>query len=133
MIIPTLQQTLQGILPGAWQPVRDGFTLPIPDGSLTVRTPHIEYIVRAETGDEATQVKSHHVSDLSALIRRALGEDLFATLCADSPTATNALRDRRRAELNHARQAAEADLHQAQDNLAAIEAQISAFDREPAP
>ena len=133
MIIPTLQQTLQGILPGAWQPVRDGFSLPIPGGSLSVRTPHIEYIVRVDVGDEVTQFKSHHITDLSTLIRRAIGDELFATLCADSPTATKALRDRRRAELNKARQDAEANLHQAQDNLAAIEAQIGEFERETAP
>ena len=130
MIIPTLLQTLQGILPGAWQPVRDGFTLPIPGGSLTVRKPYVEFIVLAEVGDEATQVKSHHISDLSTLIRRALGEELFATLCADSPTAIKALRNRRRSELNVARQNAEADLHKAQDALAAIEAQIAEFEME---
>lgn len=129
MIDPTLLTRLAAILPGEWTAIRDGYALTTPDGALAVTTPYGQYLVRIGDGDA---LKSYKAADLAPLIRRALGDEVFTAL-ATGTDAAKADRDRRRSELNHLRQTAEAALHQAQDTLAAIEAQISAFDREPAP
>ena len=126
MIDPALLTRLQAILPGEWTAIRDGYSLATPAGALTVTTPYSQYLVRIGDGDA---LKSYKADDLPTLIRRVLGDEVFTAL-ATGTDAAKADRDRRRSELNHLRQTAEAALHQAQDNLAAIEAQIAAFDRE---
>lgn len=126
MIDPALLTRLQAILPGEWTAIRDGYALTTPDGALAVTTPYGQYLVRIDDGDA---LKSYKAADLPTLIRRVLGDEVFTAL-ATGTDAAKADRDRRRAELNKSRQDAEAALHQAQDNLAAIEAQIAAFDRE---
>ena len=129
MIDPALLTRLQAILPGEWTAIRDGYALATPVGALAVTTPYSQYLVRVGDGDA---LKTYKAADLPTLIRRVLGDEVF-TAIASGTDAAKADRDRRRSELNHARQAAEAALHQAQDNLAAIEAQIAAFDRETTP
>jgi hypothetical protein len=126
MIDPALLARLQAILPGQWTAIPQGYSLATPAGALTVRTPGAQYLVRLDNGDA---LKSYEAADLSTLIRRVLGEAAF-TAIASGAGAAKADRDRRRSELNHRRQAAEAALHQAQDNLATVEAEISAFDQE---
>ena len=129
MIDPALLQRLQAILPGQWFAIRDGYALATPVGALAVTTPYSQYLVRVGDGDA---LKTYKAADLPTLIRRVLGDEVFTAL-ATGTDAAKADRDRRRSELNHLRQTAEAALHQAQDNLAAIEAQIAAFDRETTP
>ena len=129
MIDPALLTRLAAILPGEWTTIRDGYSLATGADTLTVTTPYSQYLVRIGDGDA---LKTYKDADLPTLIRRVLGDAVF-TAIADPTSAAKVERDRRRSELNHMRQTAEAALHQAQDNLAAIEAQISAFDREPAP
>ena len=129
MIDPALLTRLAAILPGEWTAIRDGYSLATGADTLTVTTPYSQYLVRLGDGDA---LKSYKAADLPTLIRRALGDAVF-TAIASGTDAAKADRDRRRSELNKARQDAEASLHQAQDNLAAIEAQIAAFDREIAP
>ena len=126
MIDPALLQRLQAILPGEWTVIPQGYALTTPAGALTVRTPGAQYLVRLDDGDTA---KSYKPADLSTLIRSVLGDAVFAAL-SDPTTAAKVIRDRRRSELNKARQDAEAAIHQAEANLDAIEAQIAAFDRE---
>jgi len=126
VIDPALLTRLQAILPGEWTAIRDGYSLATGADTLTVRTPGVQYLVRLSDGDA---LKSYEPADLAPLIRRALGDEVFTAL-SDPTSAAKVERDRRRSELNHLRQAAEASLHQAQDNLAAIEAQIAAFDQE---
>lgn len=126
MIDPALLTRLAAILPGQWFAIRDGYALATPAGALAVTAPYNQYLVRIGSGDA---LKTYEAADLAPLIRRVLGEAVFATL-ADPTSAAKADRDRRRSELNHLRQTAEAALHQAQDTLAAIEAQIAAFDQE---
>ena len=129
MIDPALLTRLAAILPGEWTAIRDGYALATPAGALAVTTPYSQYLVRIGDGDA---LKTYKDADLPTLIRRVLGDEVF-TAIASGTDAAKADRDRRRSELNHLRQTAEAALHQAQDNLAAIEAQIAAFDREIAP
>ena len=126
MIDPALLTRLAAILPGEWTAIRDGYALTTPAGPLAVTTPYSQYLVRIGDGDA---LKTYKAADLATLIRRVLGDAVF-TAIASGTDAAKADRDRRRSELNHLRQTAEAALHQAQDNLAAIEAQIAAFDRE---
>ena len=126
MIDPALLQRLQAILPGEWTAIRDGYALATPAGALAITAPYNQYLVRIGDGDA---LKSYKAADLPTLIRRVLGDEVF-TAIASGTDAAKADRDRRRSELNHRRQAAEATLHQAQDNLATIEAEIVAFDRE---
>ena len=126
MIDPALLTRLQAILPGEWTAIRDGYALTTPAGALAVTTPYSQYLVRIGSGDA---LKTYEIADLALLIRRVLGDEVFATL-SDPKSAAKADRDRRRSELNHRRQAAEAALHQSQDNLATIEAEIAAFDQE---
>ena len=126
MIDPALLTRLAAILPGEWTAIRDGYSLATGTDTLAVTTPYSQYLVRIGDGDA---LKSYKAADLPTLIRRVLGEAAFASL-SDPTSAAKADRDRRRSELNHMRQTAEAALHQAQDTLAAIEAQIAAFDRE---
>ena len=126
MIDPALLTRLQAILPGEWTAIRDGYSLATGADTLTVTTPYSQYLVRIGDGDA---LKTYKDADLPTLIRRVLGDEVFTAL-APGTDAAKADRDRRRSELNKARQDAEASLHQAQDNLAAIEAQIAAFDRE---
>lgn len=129
MIDPALLTRLQAILPGEWTAIRDGYSLATGADTLTVTTPYSQYLVRIGDGDA---LKSYKAADLPTLIRRALGDAVFTAL-ATGTDAAKADRDRRRSELNHLRQTAEAALHQAQDTLAAIEAQIAAFGRETTP
>ena len=126
MIDPALLTRLAAILPGEWTAIRDGYSLTTPAGPLAVTTPYSQYLVRIGDGDA---LKTYKAADLATLICRVLGEAAFTAL-ADPTSAAKVERDRRRSELNHRHQDAEAALHQAQDNLAAIEAQIAAFDRE---
>lgn len=126
MIDPALLTRLAAILPGQWFAIRDGYALATGADTLTVTTPYSQYLVRIGDGDA---LKTYKDADLPTLIRRALGDAVFTAL-ASGTDAAKADRDRRRSELNHLRQDAEASLHQAQDNLAAVEAQIAAFDRE---
>ena len=126
MIDPALLTRLAAILPGEWTAIRDGYALATGADTLTVTTPYSQYLVRIGDGDA---LKTYKDADLPTLIRRVLGDEVFTAL-ATGTDAAKADRDRRRSELNHLRQAAEASLHQAQDNLAAIEAQIAAFDQE---
>ncbi len=126
MIDPALPQRLAAILPGEWTAIRDGYALATGADTLTVTTPYSQYLVRIGDGDA---LKTYKDADLPTLIRRALGDEVFTTL-ADPTNAAKADRDRKRSELNHRRQAAEATLHQAQDALTTIEAEIAAFDRE---
>ena len=129
MIDPALLTRLQAILPGEWTAIRDGYSLATGADILAVTTPYSQYLVRLGDGDA---LKTYKDADLPTLIRRVLGDEVFTAL-ATGTDAAKADRDRRRSELNHRHQDAEAALHQAQDNLAAIEAQIAAFDRENAP
>lgn len=126
MIDPALPDRLSTLLPGVWQPCPQGYAIATPAGLLTVRTPYGQYLVRLNEGDT---LKTYAATDLPALIRRALGAELFDAL-TDPTNTIKAERNRRRAELNHARQMAEAALNQAEDALAAIEAQIADLDRE---
>jgi len=126
MIDPALLTRLQAILPGEWTAIRDGYSLATGADILAVTTPYSQYLVRLGDGDA---LKSYKAADLPTLIRRALGDAVFTAL-ASGTDAAKADRDRRRSELNHLRQTAEATLHQAQDALTTIEAQIAAFDRE---
>jgi len=126
MIDPALLTRLQAILPGEWTAIRDGYSLATGADILAVTTPYSQYLVRLGDGDA---LKSYKAADLPTLIRRALGDAVFTAL-ASGTDAAKADRDRRRSELNHLRQTAEATLHQAQDALTTIEAQIAAFDLE---
>jgi len=126
MIDPALLTRLQAILPGEWTAIRDGYALATGADTLSVTTPYSQYLVRIGDGDA---LKSYKAADLPTLIRRALGDAVFTAL-ASGTDAAKADRDRRRSELNHLRQVAEAALHQAQDALTTIEAEIAAFDRE---
>lgn len=126
MIDPALLTRLQAILPGEWTAIRDGYALATGADTLTVTTPYSQYLVRIGDGDA---LKTYKDADLPTLIRRVLGDEVFTAL-ATGTDAAKADRDRRRSELNHRRQAAEATLHQAQDALTTIEAEIAAFDRE---
>lgn len=133
MIDPALLTRLAAILPGEWTAIRDGYALTTPDGALAVTTPYSQYLVRIGDGDA---LKTYKAADLPSLIRRVLGDEVFTALASGIASGTDAAkvdRDRRRSELNKTRQDAEATLHQAQDNLAAIEAQIATFDRETTP
>lgn len=129
MIDPALLTRLAAILPGEWTAIRDGYSLATGTDILAVTTPYSQYLVRIGDGDA---LKTYKDADLPTLIRRVLGDEVFTAL-ATGTDAAKADRDRRRSELNHLRQDAEAALHQARDNLAAIEAQIAAFDRETTP
>jgi len=126
VIDPALLTRLAAILPGEWTAIRDGYALATGADTLTVRTPAAQYLVRLDGGDTA---KTYEPADLAPLIRRVLGEAAFASL-ADPTSAAKVARDRKRSELNHRHQAAKAALHQAQDTLATVEAEIAAFDRE---
>ncbi len=126
MTDPALLTRLDAILSGEWTPIPHGYSLATPCGALTVRTPGAQYLVRL---DDSDALKTYDPTDLPTLIRRTLGEAAFTALAAGTDAA-KADRDRRRSELNHRHQAAEAALHQAQDALAAIEAEIVAFNRE---
>lgn len=126
MIDPALLTRLQAILPGEWTAIRDGYSLATGADALAVTTPYSQYLVRLGDGDA---LKSYKAADLPTLIRRALGDEVFTSL-SDPTSAAKADRDRRRSELNHLRQTAEATLHQAQDALTTIEAEIAAFDLE---
>jgi len=126
VIDPALLQRLQAILPGQWFAIRDGYALATPAGALAITAPYNQYLVRIGSGDA---LKTYEAADLAPLIRRVLGEAAFTSL-ADPTSAAKVARDRKRSELNHRRQAAEATLHQAQDALTTIEAEIAAFDRE---
>ncbi len=126
MIDPALLTRLQAILPGEWTAIRDGYALATGTDTLAVTTPYSQYLVRIGDGDA---LKSYKDAELPTLIRRVLGDAVFTAL-ASGTDAAKADRDRRRSELNHLRQAAEATLHQAQDALTTIEAEIAAFDRE---
>jgi hypothetical protein len=126
VIDPALLTRLAAILPGEWTAIPHGYRLDIPNHAVTVRTPGAQYLVHLE-GDPP--LKSYKPEDLPTLIRRVLGDEVFTAL-ATGTDAAKADRDRRRSELNHLRQTAEATLHQAQDALTTIEAQIAAFDRE---
>lgn len=126
MIDPALLTRLQAILPGEWTAIRDGYALATGADTLTVTTPYSQYLVRIGDGDA---LKTYKDADLPTLIRRVLGDEVFTAL-ATGTDAAKADRDRRRSELNHLRQTAEATLHQAQDALTTIEAEIAAFDRE---
>jgi len=126
MIDPALLTRLAAILPGEWTAIRDGYSLATGADTLTVTTPYSQYLVRIGDGDA---LKTYKDADLPTLIRRVLGDEVFTAL-ATGTDAAKADRDRRRSELNHLRQAAEATLHQAQDALTTIEAEIAAFDRE---
>jgi len=126
VIDPALLTRLAAILPGEWTAIRDGYSLATGADTLTVTTPYSQYLVRIGDGDA---LKTYKDADLPTLIRRVLGDEVFTAL-ATGTDAAKADRDRRRSELNHRRQAAEATLHQAQDALTTIEAEIAAFDQE---
>jgi len=126
VIDPALLTRLAAILPGEWTAIRDGYALATGADTLTVTTPYSQYLVRIGDGDA---LKTYKDADLPTLIRRVLGDEVFTAL-ATGTDAAKADRDRRRSELNHLRQTAEATLHQAQDALTTIEAQIAAFDLE---
>lgn len=126
MTDPALLARLATILPGEWTPIPHGYALTTPAGALAVTAPYNQYLVRIGID---VALKTYDPTDLPTLIRRTLGEAAFTALAAGTDAA-KADRDRRRSELNHRRQAAEAALHQAQDALAAIEAEIVAFNRE---
>lgn len=126
MTDPALLPRLAAILPGEWSPVPCGYARPTPAGALAVTTPYSQYLVRVGID---VALKTYDPADLPTLIRRVLGEAVFATL-SDPTSASKAERDRRRADLNKRRQDAEAALHQAEDALAAIEAEIAAFHKE---
>lgn len=127
MTDPALLSRLAAILPGEWSTVPHGYALTTPAGALAITTPYSQYLVRLNNGDA---LKTYSPGDLPTLIRRVLGEAVFAALLAGPDHADKALRDRRRADLNKRRQDAEAVLHQAQDALAAIDAEIATFDQE---
>ena len=129
MIDPALLTRLAAILPGEWTTIRDGYALATGADNYAATTPYSPHLVRVGDGGART---TNTAADPPTLIRRVLGDAVF-TAIADPTSAAKVERDRRRSELNHLRQTAEAALHQAQDNLAAIEAQIAAFDRENAP
>jgi len=126
VIDPALLSRLQAILPGEWTAIRDGYSLATGADTLTVTTPYSQYLVRIGDGDA---LKTYKDADLPTLIRRVLGDAVFTAL-ATGTDAAKADRDRRRSELNHRRQGAEATRHQAQAALTPIAAEIAAFHQE---
>lgn len=123
-----LLKRLSTVLPGLWVEMPYGYRMAIPGGTIEVTTPLGKFVVRVEANGECTQLTGYLPERLELVIKRALGDDLWASL--SNPEIARQLR---RQELWRAREKAFNALAAANEAFNNAEADLDRFDQANPP